>query len=889
MALVAAPAGADVRSAVPLAGGAAPLAESAALRRSPGPSRVLLEVTRVIYDAPVGDAPGVDARRAKVLQYLAAPAAGQADDVPLPLTPAIWRTILGRQVADSRLALDILADRASALLYTGLYSLDDDTLGWFAANPQTLAAIHNEHAGVFAAFGRSIRIRGGKVQAPGGGAHDGTWERLVGESLARPAEFVPRLLSRGRGRMAFFYDTMAHVDGPRLKFALAGDPQRLYEAFSRPEEEWRPTRRPFNRTAVDGALLFSAIHVDEAGRFVGPQWSELWEDVLSRGCAARGRGTDGTRDAEIARSTPIDAAWLASRVVAPGVGRARERLRLVLFAQRVFPAPPPSAASQIRDALCGLARAPALILSLERVGVRDPALYARAAALVERLPGQPEGSEQRPRLIAIQAAIALVIYARQNRSIGGDAAGALLTGAFDAAEASLKSDAGPVLDWIDQSLVPAFAKATGLSPANEAVERIVMAAAAGVRANAAGPPVEWEGMAYRVDPASARLGDAERVRARQRSASLDVALAGHRLTTGRPLGDDKATVLSLKDAGANGPDDDGGGDDARSLAAFATSPSRAVSHAIAADSLASIVYALSVGPSTTAAARAANVARRHALRSAAAGIGPTAADIGWDIPSEEFGPGGWMVRGSLIALDIGLARLALRRQLDTGLPPPPEVSDNDRRTLAETVRLMSWSDLADADRDALSSAIARGRERAHTLLAEPGGVATLATEARMDEVRRQAIAWIAARDKAAAFEELWLSDFVALGKPGIPADRLDRWGTSALPLEGGLAVRYPAGDACLLAGRPAIGMTAMTVPDVALRVIEVLAEMKLPAALAPDMMAYATQQMIDHATTLHSDDRDALASAARRLSADDMVDVVAALTASGPLVPRRTP
>jgi hypothetical protein len=167
---------------------------------------------------------------------------------------------------------------------------------------------------------------------------------------------------------------------------------------------------------------------------------------------------------------------------------------------------------------------------------------------------------------------------------------------------------------------------------------------------------------------------------------------------------------------------------------------------------------------------------------------------------------------------------------------------------------------------------------------------TLAAEAHMGEFRAQAIAWIATRDPAAAFEELWLSDFVTLGKPGIPADRLDGWGTAALPLEGGLAVRYPAGgDACLLAGRPAIGMTAMTVPDVALRVVEVLTELKLPAALAPDMMAYATQQMIDNATTIHADDRDALASAARRLSADEMVDVVAALTASGPLVPRRTP
>jgi hypothetical protein len=520
------------------------------------------------------------------------------------------------------------------------------------------------------------------------------------------------------------------------------------------------------------------------------------------------------------------------------------------------------------------------------MGVRDPALYARAAELVERLPGQAENSELRPRLVVIQAAMALLTYARQNRAISAETAAALANEALAAAEASVKSDAGPMLDWIDQSLIPAFVKATGMTPANEPIERIVMAAAAGIRAGAPGPPVDWEGMAYRVDPATARLGDAQRVRARQRSAGLDVALAAHRLTAGRALAGDKALLASLKNADSNGPDDE---EDGEVLSALAASPSRQASQAAAADTLASIVYSLSVGPSTGPAARAANVARRHSLRSAAAGVGPTAADTAWDLPSEEFGPGGWMVRGSLLALDIGLSRLALRRQLDTGLPPPPEVSDNDRRTLAETVRLMKWADLADADRDALASAMARGRVRAKSLLAEPGGFATLAAEARMDEVRRQALGWIAARDPASVFDELWLSEFVTVGKPGIPADRLDEWGTAALPLEGGLAVRYPAGDGCLLAGRPAIGMTAMTVPDVALRVVEVLAELKLPAALAPDMMAYATQLMIDNATALHSDDRDALAAAARRLSADDMVDVVAALTASGPLVPRRTP
>jgi hypothetical protein len=889
--LLAVPAGAAARSTVPLAGGAAALAEAAGLRRSPGPARILLEVTRVIYDAPPGEAPGVDTRRARVLTYLAAPATGTADDIPLPLTPDIWRTILGRPVPDGRIALEILGDRLAALLYTGLYALDDETLGWFAAHPQTLAAIYRDHAAIFAAFGRSIRIRNGRVQPPGGSAYDATWERLVGEPLARPDEFLTRLLSRGRGRMAFFYDTMAHLDAPRLQFALSGRPDDLSDAFSRPEEEWRPMRRPFNRTAVDGALLFSALHVDEKGRLLGPPWSELWEDVFARGCASRGRGpARGDRSSAIAKSPPIDAAWLASRIVAPGVGRARERLRLLLFAQRVFPAPPDKAAEDVRDALCGVARAPALMLSLERIGVRDPGLYARAAAVAEQSPGEPHSSDRRPRLVTIQSAIALLTFARQNRAIAADLAATLATGAIDAAGAA-KSDAGPMIDWVEKSLVPAFAKTTGLSPDREPIERIVLAAAAGVRSDAVLPPVDWEGMAYRVDPAAARLGDAERVRARQLSASLDVALAAHRAAWGRALAADRDALAALKSASANGPGPDGADEtDGVSLGEVVANPTRENSEALFADTLASMVYALSVGSSTTAAARAANIARRHELRSAASGIGPTAAETAWDIPDEEFGPGGWMVRGSLIGLDVGLSRLALRRQLDTGLPPAPDVSDNDRRTLAETVRLMTWGELTDADLRELAAALARGRDRARTLLDQPDGMATLGTEAAMDEVRRQALAWIASRDRAAAFEELWLSELARLGKPGIPASRLDAWGTAALPLEGGLAVRYPAsGDACLLAGRPAIGMMAMTVPDIALRVAEVLAELKLPAALMPDAMAFATQLVIDDATTMHADDRDALAIAARRLPVDQMVDVVAALTAAGPLVPRRTP
>ncbi|HEX2443630.1 MAG TPA: hypothetical protein VHJ77_06760 [Vicinamibacterales bacterium] len=881
----ASPAAAAERSTIPLPGGAAALAEAAGLRRASG-LRVLLDVTRVTHDAPPGDAPVGDARRAHVLAYLAAiPPGSPTDDVLLPLTPDLWREILGRPVPDDQLALEILRDRAAALLYTGLFSLDDDTLAWLAQNRGTLADIYQNHSAIFGAFGRSIKVRGGRIDAPGGGQYDAVWERLVDRPVSRPDAFVIRLLSRGNGRLAFFYDAMAHTDPARLRFAMSSRVDDLYDVFARPEEEWRPARRPFNRTAVDGALLFAAILVDDNGRLVGPSWTKLWDDVFSNTCAA----------SQLDTSQAADAAWLASRIVAPGVGRARERLRLLLFAQRVFPSPSPQTAIQIRDALCGLARAPALMLTLERLGARDPALYARAGALARNLPGSAQDGDRRARLAIIQSALEFVALARQGRTISADAATALVTGLVDAAEASLKEGASTVVDWVDATLVPAFAKASGLAVERTPVERILLAAAAGVRADVTPPVVEWEGMKYNVDPAGARLANALRIRSRQASLDLDASMAAHRIARGRPAPADEAQFADALERWRaaereNPADDEDGNGGHVSPESIAAKPTEEQADTLVADAFVSMMYALTLGPASSAAARASNVARRHALRGITAGGGPTSADVAWDIPFEEFGPRGWMVRGSLLGLDVGLSRLCLRRQLDTGLPAAPNLNDNDRRTLTDTVRLMAWSDMADADRDALVAAISRGTERARALLAEPSKFAILAAEAGMDETRRTVMTAIAARDAAAAFDDLWLSELVRIGKPEIPADRLNAWGTATLPLEGGLAVRYPAvGDGCLLAGRPAIGMTAMTMPDPTLRVAIALADLRLPAALAPDMLAFVTQFVIDEALTVNSDDRDAIAKAARAVTAEHIVDIVAALTAEGPLVPRRLP
>jgi hypothetical protein len=695
--------------------------------------------------------------------------------------------------------------------------------------------------------------------------------------------------------MAFFYDTMAHLDVPRQTFALSGRVGDLYGAFARPEEEWRPSRRPFTRTAVDGALLFSSILVSGDGRPVGPMWTALWDPVFQGSCALEEDASDRRLESvKVGASDQTDAAWLASRIIAPGVGRARERLRSLLFAQRVFPSPDVRSAADLRDALCGVARAPALMLSLERIGAREPAIYARAAAVARRLPGVGQDGDRRARLVIIQAAAAVLVAAQQTRVFDPDraAAVALAHDLIRAAEASIeKDDAEPVIDWIEKTLVPALSRATGLTADHVPLDRILLSAAAGVRPDAARAPViVWEEVRYRVDPALGRLANAERIRTSQRSLSLDAALLLNRAARGRTLaGDAERLAVLKKEAAAVVAAAAAGDEEVNGDAKWVTrGPTRAEAEAIVGETLASIVYAISLGPATSPAARAANVAARHMLRAAASGMGPTAADTGWDLPAEEFGPSGWLVRGSLLGLDVGLARLSLRR-VDIGLPAPPEVTDNDRRTLAETVRLMSAADLTDAARDGIAAAIARGRERAAELLALPDGAQTLGAEAGMDELRRQIIAWNASRDPKLAASELWLSELLRLGRPQIAADHLDAWGTATIPLEGGLAVRFPVmGDGCLLAARPAAGIMAATLPDVTLRVVEALAELRLPASLAPDLLAYATQQVIDEATVAHPDDRDAIARAARDIAADRIVDFIAALSVDGPLVPEKS-
>jgi hypothetical protein len=442
-------------------------------------------------------------------------------------------------------------------------------------------------------------------------------------------------------------------------------------------------------------------------------------------------------------------------------------------------------------------------------------------------------------------------------------------------------------------------------------------AGAGTTAEAAQPrSVAWEGRSYRVDVVGAELDRLRRIRERQGGASLDEALAvsrvGAKLAAGLQA---VATVASvareLQELAERwrGPDldilpsRDGWPDPAAVLDRTARELSKGplprtgdgevvgarpvveLGDALVGDVLASIVYALALGDADGRAVRGSNVARRHDFGITGPG-GEGSSRTAWLLPEARTQPGEpWHVSGALIGLDVGLASFALRHMGVTGDLRPPSLNTNDRRTFAEGVALMNVFDLTDADRDAIADAIRRGRARVAGAARDVETLRALAREAGVDGWRLQQVPWVVRHDLDQIDRTFALSELLQLGR--VPAGvNVDAWGASAIAASGCLCTRVPtAPDWPSTIGRAEIGLIASRMPDLALRVAELLHELQLPAALARGVMAVATQDFVDRVEPADADDWRALAEAAASVSRDQVEDYVAAQTSGGPLLP----
>ena len=126
-------------------------------------STLLLRIIRHVYGAP-----DAQARRLRdtLLNALSATDKGSTDSIRVPLNPETWRRVIFQgRVESNNLVSAILADRTASLLYFGLSALDDETLLWLTGHTEILLHVR-KHPEVFAAFGRSLHIRGGHLPSP---------------------------------------------------------------------------------------------------------------------------------------------------------------------------------------------------------------------------------------------------------------------------------------------------------------------------------------------------------------------------------------------------------------------------------------------------------------------------------------------------------------------------------------------------------------------------------------------------------------------------------------------------------------------------------------------------------------------------------------------------
>ncbi len=776
------------------------------------------------------------ARLARILSEISAAASDGVISIPAPLDAGIWRDLLPppQPPGPTDLFLRLVTDRNALLLAAGLSATHPSVRALVAGDRDLLRFLYREAAGPFVLAARRFLVHDNRIVVPGGARGDSIWQELTGVSPAQPAEFLRALLTKDRGRLAWYYDTIGGLDSARvaavwpdtsfqLERALA-----LYAAFRDSDPQWKIADQPFRRGVNDAWTIVTQVDVRDHS-VASPLPERAWALLFSNSRVSR----DQIRRALAEPAADVSMAWLVQETLSPLVRERQFRFESVRLAQRVFRTVERGALPDVVLALNGLRHSRALVFALERMGVEGADTWAAAVTAAHHVSNTAD--DQRNAVPAFQAAMALLERMRHVRTLDAPAAARLVRSLSDRVRADRKVPVA-VSQWILESLMPALPPLVqpDAFTGKTAYESTVLQALAGPHDRVT-RRLEWESLVYTVDFVAAEHERLRHVREMLPSPGLDAALASDR---------------------------------ARDLT----------------NALTALVYATALGNSQGAASLSPDVATRHEL-----GLGGTSVvreEMPWAPPEERQGSGPWRVHGSLIGLDLGLSRLFLRRVADQQMPAAPTFTLNDLGTLTRTGVAMVSSDLEDHHRDELAAAIARGRARvlaARTV----DDLEALARECRMSDTTRQLLPWIVSRQRETVPSLFALRDLLWLGQPSLDASELDRWGVAADGIDGRriLAMPPPAPWEDY-GGRSEAGQVSTQAPDLTLRLIEETAALRLPASLVPALLAFALEDYWHDVRVRFADDWPRLTRQAATLSSSRIQDYVAALTGTGPL---RTP
>lgn len=840
-----------------------------------------------------------------------------SETVPVPLDAKTWSSaVFHRTVTRDELFAAITLDGRAALVAYGLSAMDDETVAFVEANPDFLGRLYDDHAAATAAFGDTIRIHAGRAVPPGGVEGIRAWEAVLGEPISKPDRFFRELLGQSDGRVALVYEALTYVDASHVRFAYGGsiaDPEKRLDQFkavvgaARDRDEWRVGAAPFSRPVYDVAMMLARVRVKADGTPAAPNARVFWHQVFESAAVPddpskllRNLHDDGE----------ITAGWLASALGGENRALRADRLDQLSFGQRAFGTLPEAQLGDALVAVRSLARFRMLMLAIERVGIRDPRVYADAARRAEQI----SSFDLRHRRVALgtfQAGIAVVDRFAKVRVVDTAAAERLLKGLVALPPDEHGRYSAAVRQWIIGPLA-----AAAQCRADAEIDRELVRAASGVP-DASPTKITWEGRSYRVDivgPEQTRLDRTlEKMRPTSIRSALDLAEITSRLSAAPSLDDVKTAGVRLRSMLADVPKaEKGAAPSARTAldpeaspaevlarviqslsritqpkdvkrASAAAVPLSALSDEWLADALMAVAYAFDLGNPDGSVLMGGDVSRRHDF-----GLDSREDEervrAPWSEPRIVAAAGApWHVRGSVLGLDVALATNALRR-LDTGeMPAKPVLMRPDTETFTHSVALVNPFALRDSDRDAIVDSIERGRARVIAATTVEAWE-KIAADARLDGWRRRSGAWMLTADRSQLASLFSFSELYYLGSPA-PDLPIEQWSMSAEVIDGCLCKRAaPPGQWLLASGRPQIGGLAAFVADLNLLIAQALRARSLPARLARGVLATAMQDLIDTARPFHPNDWLTLVRAAQSISEDRIDDYVAALTAGGPLV-----
>ncbi len=775
------------------------------------------------------------ARLAKVLAEIDAqsPSSRETVAIPAPLEADIWRELLppARPPAPTDLFLRLITDRNALLLAAGLTATHPSIRMLLMRDRDLLRFIYREAAGPFVLAARHLQVDEQRVVVPGGPRAAEIWQSLTGVSPARPGEFLRALLTKDHGRIAWYYDTIGSLDADRFRAVWPETNSQLerainlYSAFRGTDPQWRVQDQPFRRGVNDAWMVVAHLDVRERA-VVSPLPLRAWELLFSGSRVSPSQASRALTDSPSA----VTFDWLAREILTEPIRERRFRFESVRLAQRVFHDAPPPSLPDVIVALSGLRDSRALVFALERMGIKGADAWAAAVLAARHV--SYTADDQRNAVTTFQATVALLERLRHVRTIDAPTATRLVRSLSDAVAAERRVSAA-VSTWITKSLIPALpplVRPDALT-GQTAYESTILQALAGP-ADHATRTLEWEGLTYTVDVVAAEHDRLRALREMVPSPGLDAALSPDR---------------------------------ARDLTAALTA----------------LVYVTALGDPAGPASLSPDLAMRHDL-----GLNGTSVvrdELPWAPPEERQGYGPWRVHGSLLSLDLALSRLFLRRVDDQQMPAAPSFTLNDLGTLTRTGVGMVSSELLDDHRDELASAIARGRARV-TAARTLDALDALSREARMSHTARQLLPWILSRQPEVVPSIFALRDLLWLGRPQLEASELDGWGMAADGIDGRRVPAMPPPAPWEdYGGRSEAGQVTTQIPDLTLRLVEATADLQLPAALVPALLAFALEDYWHDVRARFADDWPRFTRQAASLSSSRIHDYVAALTGNGPL------